>query len=59
VFYFASSVAFGFYILKDKEYFPKSLGGNGVLKKGFDNPTTPFQDPNLKLYGLITCGFHV
>jgi ceramide synthetase len=56
--YFTSSVAWGYMVLKDEEYFPKSLGGSGDITKGFVNHVTPYNNPDLKMYGLITMGFH-
>jgi len=57
-FYFSSSVAWGYSVLKDEDYFPKSLGGSGDITKCFDNSATPYNNPDLKMYGLVTMGFH-
>lgn len=57
--YFSFATSFGYFALKDQNWFPKELGGNGKLINIIqDFPY--FRHPNfLEEYLLITMGFHV
>ena len=62
--YFIFAVAWGYIVLKDMNYFPRSLGGNGDLMEmfkdlsNFDYPKDS-ERKGMKLYTLVTMGYHV
>lgn len=57
--YFLSTSIYGYYVLKDINWFNKSLGGSGDMIAGFnDMPQFTFR-PGVKMYSLTTMGYHV
>lgn len=59
MFYFMFAVAWGYAILKDQEYLPPSLGGSGDINTGWKNIKYAEHAPGMKLYSLVTMGYHV
>lgn len=57
--YFVSSVSWGYYILKDQDYLPPSLGGKGEIANAWKNFDAPVHAPGMKMYTLVTMGYHV
>lgn len=59
--YFISATSWGYYILKDEEYLPWSLGGKGDFKLAFTdkNWNYPTHPKGLAEYALVTMGYHV
>jgi len=59
VFYFIFAVSWAYYLLKDEDYLPWSLGGSGDFTKCWDGMELPYDNPGVKMYGLVTMGYHV
>ncbi len=57
--YFALATFWGYFVLKDQNYFPKSLFGSGEFYNGFKDFPYTIHAPYLKEYFLITMGYHV
>lgn len=57
--YFMFSVSWGYYVLKDTNYLPRSLGGSGDIVNSWIDVEAPTHVPGLKMYGLVTMGYHV
>ena len=51
--------AFGFYVLKDQYYFPKSLGGSGDYSNVFKDYPYPLHAPYLKEYYMAVTSYHL
>jgi len=57
--YFALASFWGYFVLKDQNYFPKSLFGSGEFYNGFKDFPYTIHASYLKEYFLITMGYHV
>lgn len=57
--YFMSAAAWGYYILKDEKYLPRSLLGHGDLSLMNDNYPVHHWPIGLRCYYLGTMGYHV
>lgn len=59
--YFCGSTAWGYYIMKDLDFMPRALGGDGNVALSVSPVYNPHgkHDPRLKHYILITSGYHV
>jgi len=56
--FFVGVAIYGFWVLKDTDFFPPQLGGKGSVSNCFtDFPFSP-EVPNLKLYYMIELGYH-
>jgi len=58
-FYFTFAVTWGYVVLKDTDYLPPSLGGSGDISKVWNNVEAPIHAPGMKMYTLVTMGYHV
>ena len=54
-----SQTCFGFYVLKDQFFMPKSLGGSGDYSQVFKNHPYAEHPPYLKEYYLMVSTYHV
>jgi len=57
--YFIFAVAWGYIVLKDQDYLPPSLGGSGDISNAWKNYEFPTHAPGMKMYTLVTMGYHV
>ena len=58
-FYFLFATSWGYSIIKDTDYMPKSLMGKGDYRNAFKNFWFHDHEPELANYFLITAGYHI